>query len=136
MTKFGLFCLFTPIKVALISTLISFVFISIWLTYFRTPPQHNCDMSGILYGIVLFINIMALILTYSICLNFYKTVREQKYASLATFFMPILIVCLLFVSDDPAIMLFAIPFVVPQAYYYHRFRKRLESGELLEDFYE
>lgn len=142
MTKLDKFCFFTPLKVAFISGALSLIGAFIILSAIDRPyaGQHGCDMSGILYGLMIFGNVFASFLSYLIALNLYKTVRNNKIALFLTFYFPslflFLISTIVVYESVLAFLLTNIFFLVPQTYYYNRFRKRLQSGEILEDFYE
>lgn len=140
MTKLGKFCLFTPIKVSIISVLLS-VLISTLIIEMNRPsnyPQHGCDMSGILYVLIIFMNLLASLLSYTIAFNFYKIVRDNFVLSLMSFYaLPVLVAFYLFKGDSTIFFtaIISLPFLIPQTYYFVRFRKRLKSGDILEDHY-
>lgn len=143
MTKFGKFCFYTPLKVAGISILISYIIASILIFIShknRVNYNHSCDMSGIIYGIIIFPNFIASLLSYSIAINFYKRIRNNFTLSFLSFYSPTIVIILFIVAFDPgslfSLILYSLPFIIPQTYYFIRFRKRLKSGEILEDFYE
>lgn len=142
MTKLGKFCLYTPIKVLIVSTIISYIVFILGISLSSPSyPHHGCDMSGIVYGMIIFINIFSSILSYTIAFNFYKSVRDQSllcFCSFYGFFILLFMVSLIpFASESIILALVAyLPFLIPQTFYYIRFKKRLKSGEILDDYYE
>lgn len=156
MTKLHKFCVYTPLKALLFSIIISVLVFIIYSTFFmreltreEIEGRHGeGDFSNLLiYGGCMMYSIFCSVCSYTICLNLYKRVRENTFLSFITFFSPLIILplisLLLWIADSRnndgllllAFMLFAIPFLIPQTYYYIRFRKRLDSGELTDDFY-
>lgn len=152
MAKLDKFCLFTPMKVFGVSIIISLLVFAIYSLFFMREltmeeirGRHGeGDFSNLLIlGGCIIYSIFCSICSYTIYLNLYNTVRENIWLSLLTFYSPMLILPLLALlvwsANDGLLalrfMFFAIPFLIPQTYYFIRFRKRLTSGEILDDFY-
>ena len=138
MTKLGKFCLFTPIKVLLISILLSIILPWV-LVPPSTPPPHSNDMRGILCTIITLLNVLASIVSYSIAFNFYKSIRNSFFLSFLTFYsLAIFLFCvgMILLASEALIFISTsfLPFLIPQTYYFIRFRKRLKSGDIMDDY--
>lgn len=147
MVKLDKFCIYTPLKVLAISLIISFaVSIVGGLAMPSHPTQHGeASLGGFYIGaICATLSIGLSVLSYSIAFNLYKTVRDKFLFSFLSFYSPLIVLLFLFVIYDDErtgfflyvqLIIFAVPFLIPQTYYFVKFRKRLSTGEILEDFY-
>lgn len=159
MTKLDKFCLFTPLKVCGISFLISLVVLFILSLIVSVDNLTEEEVRGrygegdfshlIIYCLLVFCCIFCSLCSYIIFLNRYKKIRDNYLLSFLTFISPVILISLITlitqgISEDIGSGLLmslgagvlSIPFVIPQIYYFVKFRKRLKSGEILEDFYE
>lgn len=159
MTKLDKFCLFTPFKAFGISFFISLVILLILslivsvdnLTEKEVRNRYGeGDFSHlIVYSLLILCCIFCSLCSYIIFLNRYKKIRDNDFLSFLTFISPVILISLitliaqgisenigsrLLMSLGAAVL--SIPFIIPQMYYFVKFRKRLKSGEILEDFYE
>ena len=88
-------------------------------------PNHNCDMSGIAYGIAVGFNILLTILASTIFLNVYETIRNTFWYSFASFFLLPLVITIYFeITLGEEIYLFTLPFFAVLAIFFYRFQKR------------
>ncbi|WP_165044318.1 hypothetical protein [Dysgonomonas sp. ZJ709] len=153
MTKLDKFCKYTPLKVFGISIIISVIIFIVYSLFFmeELTPEEMRNSHGeagfshiLILGACITYSFICSLCSYSIYLNLYKTVRDKFIFSLLSFFSPIILFPLIAglfgglsngLLPSLQMMFFAIPFIIPQIYYFLRFRMRLESGEILEDFY-
>jgi len=152
MTKLHKFCILTPIKVLAISVIISLLVLIVYSLFFtqeltqeEVRSRHGeGDFSNLLiFGGCMIYSVFCSICSYTLCFNLYRTVRGNAWLSFLTFFSPLIILPLLAMvvwnKGEGLILLgfmfFAIPFLIPQIYYFIRFRKLLASGEIMDDFY-
>jgi len=98
------------------------------------------SMYLMVYAYLIFPNILFSLGSFSICFNLYRSVRENFFLSFLSFYFPVIIAFFIVVFYGEMlgtlfILLIALPFMIPQTYYFVRFRKRLLTGEVMEDFY-
>lgn len=147
MSKLHDFCFNTPLKVLGISLIISILFCII-LPFFK--PIESDDPSfenGILGFFSIGCNFLNSICSYTIGLNLYKTVRNNLILSFLSFYAPLLIApftSILILSggldSEFCFILFpwlflSLPFLIPQTYFFIKFRRRMRNGEITDDFY-
>lgn len=146
MTRLDKFCLFTPMKVLGISLGISLIIgiVCVFL-YPSKPTQHGeATFGGMWLGLIFFVySAFCSVTSYSICLNMYRTIRNNFFLSLLSFFLPILILPLISVimwdvqelKKALTLTMFATPFIIAQIFFFVKFRKQVKSGEIIKDFY-
>lgn len=142
MTKLEKFCAITPLKVLGVSLILALI-LCVFLYLKMNSTLHRNGLAVLALYYLIAYNIICSILSFSILLNLYKIVRDNVYMSFLSFYFPILIsiVTLLIVSllyGVEAFMfivwaIYAIPFLIPQTYYFIRFRQQMESGKLLDN---
>lgn len=153
MTKLDKFCKYTPLKVLGISIAISIIVTILYSLLFMTSLSEGQlrnrhgegDISNfIIAGGCFFYSVVCSVCSYSIYFNLYKTVRDNIALCFLSFYFPIIFIPLvsgLFWGATNGLLaslgmiFFSIPFLIVQTYYFIRFRIRLSSGEILEDFY-
>lgn len=146
MTRLDKFCLFTPMKVLGISLGISLIIgiVCVFL-YPSKPTQHGeVTYGGMWLGLIFFLfSALCSVSSYSICLNMYRTIRNNFLLSLLSFFLPILLLPIIAlvvwnVQESKRALgytFFTIPFIIAQIYFFIKFRKQVKSGEIIKDFY-
>lgn len=146
MTRLDKFCFFTPIKVLGISLVISLIIgIICEFVYPSKPTQYGeATWGGMWLGAIFFLySALCSIASYSICLNMYRTIRNNFFLSLLSFFLPLIILPLIAlvawnvqeVIRTLGYILFTTPFIITQIYFFIKFRKQVKSGEIIKDFY-
>ncbi|MDH6307139.1 ABC-type bacteriocin/lantibiotic exporter with double-glycine peptidase domain [Dysgonomonas sp. PFB1-18] len=137
MTKLHKFCVYTPLRVLAISFVIAFIAAFIAAKIMERDARET--MYLMVYGFLIFPNILFSLGSFSVCFNLYQSVRENFSLSFLSFYFPVIfaVFIMLFsrIFGVLAIPLVALPFLIPQTYYFIRFRKRLTEGEIMEDFY-
>ncbi len=117
--------LFKALILTLISScIITFLLIGIMLS--TRPVDHNrmrCDMSGILYGVGIALDILLTISAFPIFLNLNKKVRENYYYSLTSFFLVPLIIIIGFGLVEGTGIIISIPFIIVLTFFFIKFRK-------------
>ena len=142
MTKLEKFCAITPLKVLGVCLILALILCFFLYLKMNSFPHRDGLAVLALYCLIAY-NIICSVLSFSILLNLYKTIRDNVYLSFLSFYFPILIsiVALLIVSLLYGVETFmyimwatyAIPFLIPQTYYFIRFRQQMESGKLLDN---
>ena len=137
MTKLHRFCTYTPLKVLGISFAIAFI--SAFILDKIMEKNARETMYLMIYPLLIIPNILFSIGSYSIYLNLYKEIRDNILLSLLSFYFPVFIAGFIMLTNGIfgvlAIPLIAVPFLIPQTYYFMQFRKRLATGEIMDDFY-
>ena len=134
MTKIQSFCLFTPLKVLVISIQVSVLLIwpVSWMEY-EFPAWLKPDIGSWTLRAILLVNGFVALFSFAVALNILQSVRNNILLSFFSFFLPAIIVYTVIIfkaSSGVGYTLFMLlPFLIPQVYYYIRFRKRLKSGE-------
>jgi len=144
MTKLKKFCLTTPLKVLLISMILS----SILVFFLSKRIEGTRDgLASVAVGMIIVYNAICSVLSYSVLLNLYRRVRDNVALSFLSFYLPVLVALLgilimyvVYVVHGGEFLMamwliYSIPFIIPQTYYFVRFRQRLKSGELTGDSY-
>ncbi len=137
MTKLNKFCRYTPLKVLGISTIIAFISAFIIASVIKKDARET--MYLMIYPMIIIPNILFSVGSYSIYFNLYNKVRKNIWLCLLSFYFPVVIAAIIMALNGImgllSAPLLAIPFLTPQTYYFVRFRKRLKTGEILDDFY-
>jgi hypothetical protein len=103
-------------------------------------PMRNCAMPGFTYLMTFFIILIFTICNSTIYLNVFKSIRENKWLCLLSFFLlPFIFFSYLFIfmfedlSDEPSFFsaLF-LPFTLIYVFQYFRFRKWLKKDNSIE----
>lgn len=137
MNKLKRFCAYTPLKVLAICLILSLT-LCVFLYIRMNSLPHREGLAVLALYLLVAYSILCPILSYSILLNLYKAVRENIILSFLSFYFPIVIslAALLFAyashgGEVYMIMIWIIymmPFIIPQTYYFIRFRKLLKQG--------
>jgi hypothetical protein len=98
-------------------------------------PMRNCVMSGFTYFMTFFIILFFTICNSAIFLNLYKSIRENKWLCLLSFFLvPFIFFSYLFISmfedlieDLNFFIPLFLPFTLMYIYQYFRFRRWLKA---------
>lgn len=147
MSKLHDFCFNTPLKVFGISLAISIVFF-LALTFAQTiKTDVPIFGNGLLGFFFIGCSLLDSICSFTVCLNLYKTVRNNLILSLLSFYAPLLIApfTLVLISSKVVYSEFysilipwlflSLPFLIPQTYFFIKFRRRMRNGEITDDFY-
>lgn len=148
MSKLDYFCSYTPLKVFGFSLTISIV-ITLFMAIFQPFRSEGDIFSDEILGFFFIgASLFNSLISYTICFNLYKTVRNNPILSFLSFYAPLFIVPLassLILSKDMINSYFgenllfwlfvSLPFIIPQTYYFVKFRIRLRKGEITDDFY-
>lgn len=139
MTKLKKFCVFTPLKVLGISFIIE-VIISYVFMYRTNQINHRNGLVALFPFFIIGYNVICSLLSYTILFNLYKNIRESALFSFLSFYFPVFVTIITlflissnsFYTDNLATLgiwlIFSIPFLIPQSYYYIRFRIGMKKG--------
>lgn len=139
MNKLGYFCQYTPLKVMLISVLLSCL-LAIGIEIADTGTFVGASFTMIFFLAFVSINFILSLMSFSIYFNIYKKVRESIFLSFLSFYLPVILVILALTIIDPNMVLYHLnrdilysiliisPFLIPQTYFFIRFRKMVNRG--------
>jgi branched-subunit amino acid transport protein AzlD len=136
MEKLGYFCQYTPLKVMLISIVLSCL-LAIGIEIYDTGAFNVAAFSLMFFLGFASINFILSILSFSIYFNVFKRVRESWFLSFLSFFLPVPVLYISVVAlgiysiDFDSIMAGVVvisPFLIPQIYYFTRFRIMVKRG--------
>ncbi|MDR4895048.1 MULTISPECIES: hypothetical protein [unclassified Chryseobacterium] len=134
----GRFILFAILKTWLISTLVSFLFLILFLSLtkeVRNPPR-NCDMSGLVYGFTLFWIVFLSLLSLSSLLSLLKPFQGKLKTAVCWFLLPVIASVFSFFTitdgkiDGEETIIFLImnlPWLAFWMFYYYRFNIRFNT---------
>lgn len=137
MEKLGYFVQYTPLKVMLIGSLLSCL-LAVGIEVYDTGSFAGATFSLVFFLSFVSINFVLSILSFSIYFNIYKPVRDNPVLSFLSFFFPVLAVGIALLVADINIMvnedffyslLIILPFLIPQTYYFIRFRTMVKRGD-------
>ena len=152
MTKLDKFMTYTPLKVFLWSIAIAFFLCILFSVIF--PPSEEIRASNrsyltsgqIVMAVSSIFSLVCSIFLYLTFLNRYKTVRDNIVLSFLTFYTPSVSLLSYIIIDfsghesvSPSeygyVLVSSLAFLVPTTFYFVRFRKLLQSGNIMDDFY-
>ena len=132
--QFTLILFFTTLLSLLISTIIVALLIS--KRQENSNSHHNCDMSGIAFGIAWFTIIFMALGSNTIYLNCYKKVRENPvYAALSFFLIPTTIAIIIVfslgdVNTEWRLYLgMTLPYLIILSFHYFRFTRKQRKAK-------
>ncbi len=137
MEKLGYFCQYTPLKVMLISIVLSCL-LAIGIEIYDTGTFNVAIFSFMSFMGFASISFVLSILSFSIYFNMFKRVRESGLLSFLSFFLPIPVLYISVVAlgiysiDFDSVVagiLIALPFLIPQTYFFIRFRIMIKRGD-------
>ncbi|MDR2956235.1 MAG: hypothetical protein LBV43_14265 [Prevotella sp.] len=138
MTKLKKFCVYTPLRVLLISLILSSILAVIYLKRIEGTRD---GLAGLYPYVMMAVTIVCCLLSYTVLLNLIEKVRNSFFLSFLTFYFPVLlfsVILLITFIGDYRVMIFLwlfpfLPFILPQTYYFIRFRQKLKSDIFVED---
>lgn len=139
MTRLKKFCIFTPLMVLGISFIIAVIFSFLFMYRLKQVEFRN-GLAALFPLFMIGYNILCSLLSYSVCFNLYKKIRDNILFSFLSFYFPLFatIITLFLIpsnslyTDNLATLgiwlISSIPFLIPQTYYFIRFRRGIKKG--------
>lgn len=137
MEKLGYFVQYTPLKVMLIGSLLSCL-LAVGIEVYDTGSFAGATFSLVFFLSFISINFILSILSFSIYFNIYKPVRDNPLLSFLSFFFPVIAVGVALLITDINIiinedffysLLIISPFLIPQTFFFIRFRTMVKRGD-------
>lgn len=144
MDKLGYFCQYTPLKVMLISVLLSCL-LAVGMEIAETGTLVGASFTLVFFLAFMSINFVLSFMSFSIYFNIYKKVRENIFLSFLSFFAPVILALLalsfvdinLILNKDVLYSLLIVsPFLIPQIFFFIRFRKMVNRGDFDDTDYD
>lgn len=135
MSKLKKFCIYTPLKVLLVSLILSFI---LSYLYMKRIEGTNDGLAIVAVYLMVTYSIICSLASYSILLNLYRRIRNNVVLSLLSFYLPIIVTMIIMftnyiyhrteISIFVMWLIYSIPFIIPQTYFFIRFRQELKKG--------
>lgn len=141
MSKLHHFCFYTPLKVFLFGLTISII-ITLFLAIFDPFRSEGNILGDEILGLCsIWASFFNSLISYTVCFNLCKIVRNNLGLSFLSFYAPLLIIPLVlnllssesiivpsFCDDLLLWIILSLPFIISQMYYFIKFRKKLRNN--------
>lgn len=132
MTKLKKFCVYTPLKVLAISLILAYI---LSYLYMKRIEGTRDGLAIVAVYLMVAYSIACSLTSCSILLNLYRKIRDNFVLSFLSFYFPIVITIIIMFAtymyhrSEVSILIiwliYSIPFLIPQTYYFIRFRQGL-----------